>query len=145
MTIGRTNQWFDAQEALPGEFITTDTIRKLLSRYRFWGIAAVFFFVVSVSLLLVLLFSPGAPVEILYVVLICGFLWIGSTSFCRHALVILKQHIGGQLGMAEFVSTQFVAVLFPFAYKKVKSEVKAFAKKDAGETSNGGHHRISPD
>ncbi len=109
------------------------TVEKLLFHYRFWGMAAVCFFMISVSLLLALVLVPGVPVEILYIVLLCGFLWIGSTSFSRHALVILKRHIGRQLGMVEFLSTQFVAVLFPLAYKKVKNEVRAFKEKQSGQ------------
>jgi hypothetical protein len=109
------------------------TVEKMLFHYRFWGMAAVGFFMISVSLLLVLVFVPGVPVEVLYIVLLCGFLWLGSTSFSRHALVILKRHIGRELGVPEFLSTQFVAVLFPLAYKKVKNEVKAFKEKHEGQ------------
>jgi hypothetical protein len=107
------------------------TVERLLSHYRFWGIAAVFFFVVSVCLLAALALVPEASVEILYIALLCGFLWIGSTSFSRHSLVVLKRHIGQEMGMVEFLSTQLVALLFPFAYKKVKDEVKAFKEKKA--------------
>jgi hypothetical protein len=109
------------------------TVEKLLFHYRLWGMAAVCFFMISVSLLLVLVFVPGVPVQILYIVLLCGFLWIGSTSFSRHALVVLKRYIGRELGMVEFLSTQFVALLFPLAYKKVKNEVKAFREKHEGQ------------
>ncbi len=112
---------------------TDDTVEKLLSHYRIWGIAAVSFFIIAVSLLMVLAFVPGAPVKILYVVLLCGFLWIGATSFSRHALVVLKQYMERELGMVEFLSTQLVAVLFPFAYKKVKDEVKAFREQQQGQ------------
>ena len=82
---------------------------------------------------MVLLFWPGAPLQILYVVLLCGFLWIGSTSLSRHALVVLKRHIGREIGMVEFLSTQFVAILFPVAYRKVRGEVRAFVEKQRAQ------------
>jgi hypothetical protein len=111
---------------------TDGTVEKLLFHYRFWGFAAVCFFIISISLLMFLVLVPGASLKILYIVLLCGFLWIGSTSFSRHALVILKRYMGREVGMLEFLSTQFVALLFPLAYKKVKNEVKAFKEKQAG-------------
>lgn len=106
-----------------------DTLERSLSHYRRWGVAAMCFFMISVALLLILAFVPGVPVKILYVALLCGFLWIGATSFSRHALVVLKQSMGRKLGIAEFLSTQFVALLFPLAYKRVRDEVKAFRKQ----------------
>lgn len=109
-----------------------DTLDKLLSNYRVWGIGAMCFFMISISLLMFLVLFPSAPLEILYFVLLSGFLWIGSTSFSRHALVLLKRYIGGELSVVEFLSTQFVAVLFPLAYRKVKNEVKVFREKQQG-------------
>lgn len=112
------------------------TSGRLLSHYRFWGIAAVCFFVLTVLFLMVLLFLPGAPIQMLYVVMLCGFLWIGSTSFSRHALVVLKRHIGRKISMVEFLSTQFVAILFPIAYWKVKNEVRTFMEQQRVQTDD---------
>lgn len=109
------------------------TIEKLLSHYFHWGIAAACFFMISVCLLLVLMLVPGTPLEVLYFVLLCGFLWIGSTSFSRHSLVLLKQHIGRKIGIVEFLSTQFVAILFPLSYRKVKDEVRVFRERQERE------------
>lgn len=108
-----------------------DTVERLLSHYRLWGIAAACSFLIFIALLLVLAFVPGAPLKFLYVALLCGFLWIGATSFSRHALVVLKRHMGKELSVVEFLSTQFVAVLFPIAYMRVKNEVKEFRRKGA--------------
>lgn len=85
---------------------------------------------------MILIFVPAASLDILYVVLLSGFLWIGSTSFSRHALVVLKRYIGREMSMIEFFSTQFVAVLFPLAYRKVRNEVKAFRERRELEPGN---------
>lgn len=110
-----------------------DTARTLLSHYCLWGIAAVCCFSISIALLVVLAFVPGVSVKVLYIALLCGFLWIGSTSFSRHSLIVLKRYIGRELGMAEFLSTQFVAILFPLAYRKVKREVEAFVEEQQAQ------------
>lgn len=111
-----------------------DPVDKLLSHYRWWGIAAVCFLVIFISLLTVLMFVPGAPLEILYVAFVCGLLLLGTTAFSRHALVILKRHMGREVSLVHFLSTQLVSVLFPIAYRKVKEEVRLFKKKQ--ETEN---------
>jgi hypothetical protein len=58
-----------------------------------------------------------------------GFLWIGSTSLCRHSLVLLKDEVGQKIDIREFLATQFVFFLFPFTYRKVKREVWHFSDR----------------
>lgn len=101
-------------------------IERLLSAYRFWGLTAVAFF----ALFLLSIFTAAASSGINYLLiaapLFFGFLWIGTTSLSRHSLVQLKQSIGKEVGLFEFVSTQFVFALFPFTYRELKKEVALY-------------------
>ena len=64
--------------------------------------------------------------------LLCGFLWVGTTSISRHSFILLKRYIGkeGEISILEFMSTQLVVFLFPFAYRKVKREVELYKEKN---------------
>ncbi len=97
---------------------------RLLSSYRFWGLAAVASFGLFLLLMLATALSAGLNRVMLAAPLCSGFLWIGATSLSRHSLVKLKQCIGKEVGLFEFVSSQFVFVLFPFTYRTLKKEVR---------------------
>jgi hypothetical protein len=101
-------------------------IERLLSAYRFWGLAAVFFFALSLLSMLIAISIAGLNLVILALPLFFGFLWIGTTSLSRHSLVQLKQSIDKEVGLLEFVSTQFVFALFPFTYRELKKEVALY-------------------
>lgn len=99
---------------------------RLLYVYRLWGLSAVAFFGLFLLSMYVLSSSAGLNRAMLITPLFSGFLWIGSTSLSRHSLVQLKQCIGKEVGLLEFVSTQFVFVLFPFTYRELKKEVSLY-------------------
>lgn len=104
-------------------------IEELLSLYRFSGAAAMVSFALFVSLLASVMHRPEVSYELLGMSLLAGFLWIGSTSLCRHSLIQIKDSVGQRVGMLEFLSTQFIFILFPYAYRKLKKEVNRYAKK----------------
>jgi hypothetical protein len=64
-----------------------------------------------------------------------GFLWIGMTSLCRHALVNLKYQTGNKVSLVEFLLTQLVVFLFPIHYARLKREVALYKDKQAGKIS----------
>ncbi len=97
--------------------------KRLLSVYRFWGLAAVAFFGIFLLSMFAVAFSRGLHKVMLVTPLFSGFLWIGTTALSRHSLIQLKQCLGKKVGLLEFFSTQFVFVLFPFTYKELKKEV----------------------
>lgn len=101
---------------------------RLLSAYRFWGLATVVFFGLFLLSVISAISSTGLNRIMLVVPLFSGFLWIGTTSLSRHSLIQLKQCIGKEVGLFEFVSTQFVFVLFPFTYRELKKEVSSHTK-----------------
>lgn len=76
--------------------------------------------------------AEQAGIMYLFGILMSGFLWIGATSFSRHALIRLKQFIGKKVSMLEFISTQMVAFFFPFHYVRLMREVAAFKGQIAG-------------
>ncbi len=99
---------------------------RLLSAYRLWGLAAVLFFVMFLLSLFTVMSLPGPNLFMFGLPLCIGFLWIGSTSLSRHCLVQLKQYIGKEVGLFEFVLTQFVFALFPLIYGTLKKEVASY-------------------
>ncbi|MFI5293693.1 MAG: hypothetical protein ACHQ0Y_01530 [Thermodesulfovibrionales bacterium] len=101
-------------------------IERLLSVYRFWGLAAVAFFVLFLLSIFTVISSTGINYLLIAAPLFFGFLWIGTTSLSRHSLVQLKQSIDKEVGLLEFVSTQFVFALFPFTYRELKKEVALY-------------------
>jgi len=101
-------------------------IRRLLSAYRFWGLAAVAFFCLFLLSIFAAKSNAGLDLIMLAIPLFCGFFWIGATSFSRHSLVQLKQFMDKEVGLFEFVSTQFVFALFPLTYRDLKKEVALY-------------------
>ncbi|MEW6108752.1 MAG: hypothetical protein AB1632_06245 [Nitrospirota bacterium] len=73
---------------------------------------------------------------IIFIALMAGFLWIGTTSIYRHSFILLKRYIGREVSMLEFMSTQFVVFLFPFAYRKLKREVGLYREKKQSENKD---------
>jgi hypothetical protein len=107
-------------------------IDELLAMYRFWGMAAVASFTVFLFLLAAALRSSSLNFTLLLMNLLMGFLWLGTTSISRHSLIRLKETIGKRVGVLEFLSTQFVFVLFPYSYSKVKKEVERYSDGERG-------------
>ncbi len=106
-----------------------NNIDVLLTNYRLWGLAAIGSFVVFALLLTFVITAHGLHFIWLLMILMSGFLWIGTTAICRHSLVLLKSYIRKDIGIPEFLSTQLVVFLFPFTYRKVKREVDAYLKR----------------
>jgi hypothetical protein len=111
-----------------------DILGRLIALYRFWGIMAGGAFVVFVSLLVLVYRAEKFSVVMLFVALVAGFFWIGATSLCRHSFILLKNYLGCRVNVVEFLSTQFVVFLFPFAYRKIRKEADAFRKRGRPET-----------
>jgi hypothetical protein len=101
-------------------------IERLLSAYRFWGLAAVTFFALFLLSIFTAVASAGVNYLLIAAPLFFGFLWIGTTSLSRHSLVQLKRSIGKEVSLLEFVSTQFVFALFLFTYRELKKEVALY-------------------
>ncbi len=107
-----------------------DVLDRLLAMYRFWGITATVAFAVFIFLLAVVYRAEKLNVVMLFLSLLSGFLWIGATSMSRHSFVLLKNYIGCRVTVVEFLSTQLVVFLFPFAYRKVKGEAEEFRRRN---------------
>jgi hypothetical protein len=110
-----------------------DSLDRLVARYRFWAMAASGAFAVFVFLLVIVYRAEKLNLFMLFLALLSGFLWIGATSISRHFFVLLKNYLGCRVNLVEFLSTQFVVFLFPFAYRKVKNEAEAFRKRRGRE------------
>jgi hypothetical protein len=104
-------------------------IQGLLTLYLFSGVAAMVSFIACAALLLTALRHAEASYVLLGMSLLAGFLWIGSTSVCRHSLLLLKDEVGLRVEMREFLATQFVFFLFPFAYRKIKKEIRHYGER----------------
>ncbi|RPI37508.1 MAG: hypothetical protein EHM54_03000 [Nitrospiraceae bacterium] len=98
----------------------------LLSAYLLWGIVSICTFIIFVALLWVAVALETTGIILYFVLLLAGFLWIGVTSISRHVFVMLKRHLGKDISVFEFLSTQFIVLLFPFFYMKLKKEVSLF-------------------
>lgn len=96
------------------------------------GVVAMSAFYLFIFLVASYLAAEHAGLLYLFGILLSGFLWIGATALSRHALVRLKHFIGNKVGMLEFLSTQLVALLFPFHYVRLKREVAEFKGRTAG-------------
>jgi len=107
-----------------------DTTDRLLSAYLLWGMVSVFLFIVFVLLLLVAVAQETTDMVLYFIMLLSGFLWIGATSVSRHVFVMLKRYIGKEISVLEFLSTQFIVMLFPVLYIKLRKEVQAYLKKE---------------
>jgi len=107
-----------------------DTTDRLLSAYLLWGMVSVFLFIVFVLLLLVAVAQETTDMVLYFIMLLSGFLWIGATSVSRHVFVMLKRYIGKEISVLEFLSTQFIVMLFPVLYIKLRKEVQAYLEKE---------------
>ena len=89
-------------------------------------------------MLLFVLFSEMVNYLFLFLLLFTGFLWIGVTSISRHVFVLLKRHIEKDISVLEFLSTQFIVLLFPFFYMKLRKEVRIYREKEVkADTAEG--------
>lgn len=89
-------------------------------------------------MLLFAFFSEMVNYLFLFLLLFAGFLWIGVTSISRHVFVLLKRHIGKDISVLEFLSTQFIVLLFPFFYMKLRKEVRNYREKEVkADTAEG--------
>lgn len=86
-------------------------------------------FTMLVIFLLLVLFVRDEGILSIFIVLVFGFLWIGATSICRHLFITIKDRIGKKVGILEFLSTQLIIFLFPFAYKQLKTEIEDYSKQ----------------
>jgi hypothetical protein len=102
---------------------------RLLSGYLLWGIVSICTFIIFVVLLLVAVVFEKTSLTLYFMVLLAGFLWIGVTSISRHVFVMLKRHLEKDISVFEFLSTQFIVLLFPFFYMKLKKEISLFKGK----------------
>lgn len=114
------------------------TVDRLLSGYLLWGIISISSFIAFVALLLLTLVLEKTDMIFYFVMLLTGFLWIGVTSISRHVFVLLKRYIGKDISVLEFLSTQFIVLLLPFLYMKLKKEVRIYkGKKEKTDTAEG--------
>lgn len=102
---------------------------RLLSSYLLWGMVSVSVFIVFVVLLSLAVVQEKTDMLLYFIMLLSGFLWIGVTSISRHVFVILKRYIGKEISVLEFLSTQFIVLLLPFLYMKLRKEVKGHLGK----------------
>ena len=112
----------------------TKTVDRLLATYRILGIGAMISFFIFIVLLLVFYLHDHTDIFFLFLILTSGFLWIGMTSLCRHALVKLKFQTGNNVSLIEFLLTQLVVFLFPFYYYRLKKDVALYKDKLAGKS-----------
>lgn len=111
---------------------------RLLSSYVMWGVISVCAFLGFVALLSVAIVLEQEGMLIYFIMLFTGFLWIGGTAISRHVFVLLKRYIGKDISILEFLSTQFIALLFPFLYIKLKKEVLIYSEKEVkADTTEG--------
>jgi hypothetical protein len=103
---------------------------SLLSSYLLWGIFSVSVFIIFVVLLSLAVVQEKTDMVLYFIMLLSGFLWIGTTSISRHVFVMLKRYIGKEVTILEFLSTQFIVLLFPFFYLKLRKEVQAYLEKE---------------
>jgi hypothetical protein len=103
---------------------------RLLSSYLLSGIVSFFVFMVFIVLLSLAVILDKTDMILYFILLLFGFLWIGVTSISRHVFVMLKKYIGKEISVLEFLSTQFVVLLFPFLYMKLKKEVRTYGEKE---------------
>ena len=103
---------------------------RLLSAYLLWGIFSVSVFIIFVVLLSLAVVQEKTDMVLYFIMLLSGFLWIGATSISRHVFVLLKRYIGKEISVLEFLSTQFIVLLFPFYYLKLRREVRDHLEKE---------------
>ena len=103
---------------------------RLLSSYAMWGMLSITAFIVFLALLLFTVFLEKSNMLINFIMLLTGFLWIGVTSVSRHIFVLLKRYIGKDISILEFLATQFIVLLFPLFYIKLRKEVRIYREKE---------------
>ena len=102
---------------------------RLLSSYLLWGMLSIAAFAAFIALLLFTFVLERSDILINFVMLLTGLLWIGLTSISRHVFVLLKRYIGKDISIPEFLSTQFIVLLLPFLYIKLKKEIRLYKEK----------------
>ena len=107
-----------------------DNADRLLSSYLLWGMVTAAVFTVFIVLLLLAVVQERTDMALYFIMLLSGFLWIGATSISRHVFVLLKRYIGKEISVLEFLSTQFIVLLFPFYYLKLRREVRDHLEKE---------------
>jgi hypothetical protein len=103
---------------------------RLLSSYLLWGMVSVSVFIVFVVVLLFAVMLEQTYMLLYFTLLLTGFLWIGVTSISRHVFVLLKRYIGKDITVLEFLLTQFIVLLFPFFYMRLRKEVMVYREKE---------------
>jgi hypothetical protein len=110
--------------------ISDKNLDKLLEAYRLWAYITLSSCVVFALLLTLGIRSEKTHPFVPLAILLSGFLWIGTSAFCRHSYVALRAYIGKRVGTLEFLSTNLVVILFPVTYWKIKKEVELFKIKN---------------
>jgi hypothetical protein len=103
---------------------------RLLTGYLFWGIVSICAFIVFIMLFSYAVVLETSNIILYFLLLLAGFFWIGVTSISRHIFVMLKRLIGREISIFEFLSTQFIVLLFPLFYMKLKKEIRIFREKN---------------
>jgi len=107
-----------------------DKADRLLLNYLLSGVGSAIFFIIFLVLLYLALVLEKTDMFLYFVMLLFGFLWIGVTSISRHLFVVLKRYIGKEISVLEFLSTQFIVVLLPFLYLKLRREIGIWREKE---------------
>ena len=110
---------------------------RLLSSYLLWGMLSVLIFIIFIMLLSYAILSEQTYIFLYFILLLTGFLWIGVTAITRHVFVLLKKYIGKEISVLEFLSTQFIVLLLPFLYIKLRKEVRIYNKKMISDNIQG--------
>lgn len=110
---------------------------RLLSGYLFCGILSVLVFILFIILLTYAIQMKQPYIFLYFILLLTGFLWIGVTAISRHVFVMLKKYIGKEISVLEFLSTQFIVLLLPFLYRKLRKEVLIYNKKMMSDNTRG--------
>lgn len=110
---------------------------RLLSQYLHWGILSFVFFLGFILLLSYILLIAETEIALYFMLLLTGFLWIGATAVSRHLFVLLKSMIGRKITVLEFLSTQFVMLMLPFFYRKLRKEIRSCSPRRPTDTADG--------
>jgi len=110
---------------------------RLLSSYLLWGMLSVLIFIIFIMLLSYAILIEQTYIFLYFILLLTGFLWIGATAVTRHVFVLLKKYIGKEISVLEFLSTQFIVLLLPFLYMKLRKEVRIYNKKMISDNIQG--------
>jgi hypothetical protein len=109
-----------------------ETLRRLFSVYCFWGLSATVLFLFFLLLFLRTVSAEQAGLGNLALLLLAGFSLLGATSFSRHAYIRVKNYMGRRVGVVEFLSTQLVALLFPYFYFRTRKEIQNYRLRREG-------------